>query len=502
MMRARLRWGVLVLSVAAWHATGLAGIGVNKFDIVQQYYGTANGGDGSETYRKVTLALARKAMADARLAAIPYFRFGASGYAPSVHGARGDLDLWLARPSAYWEVYDSLMDDLAAHGIRAIPSFIWNTRQMPSIVDESVRDLVTNPRSRSYQLLAQYVGEFVARYRGHPALEAYEVGNEFNLYADLDMLARCAARWGRDRCRSQGNYSTDEMIAFTGRLARLIRTLDPSRPISAGHSFPRPAAQHLRRQPEFSTRGADWTEDSEAELSAYLRQLHADFELLSIHTYTTEPLPSYFKGDYVRQISFAADVARRTGKRLFIGETGERTTEGLKAGSFLDRALKAARQEGVAYTLLWAWQFYHLSTYRTYDNVHTYSNIEPGRNDELIARIAAANGTRYPRVSTGPDTQPPQIVITWPLQCAQVAGRIEVHVTASDDAGRSPEVALHAGGRRIPLGSRPPYMASVEGLGVGEVEIEAVAMDAAGNRATWPLTVLAGGEAPGARCAR
>jgi len=81
-------------------------IGLNKFDLVKQYTGLASGGDGSARYRRVTQAMGKKAIADARDAGVTYLRVSATGFAPSAYGRPGDLDLWVKNPSAYWAQVD------------------------------------------------------------------------------------------------------------------------------------------------------------------------------------------------------------------------------------------------------------------------------------------------------------------------------------------------------------------------------------------------------------
>lgn len=474
--------------------TGVAGladgaVGVNKFDLALQYLGWASGGDGSAAYRRVTQAMARKAIVDARHSGIRYFRISATGYAPSGFGLRGDLDLWRSDREAYWQVVDRMMDDLARNSIRLIPSFVWNLRQLPAMTRETVRDFVTDPESRSYRMLDEYVSEYVARYRTHPSLLFYEIGNELNLGADLDLVKRCVASYGRSACEAQGNFTTDEMIAFTRRIAQRIRALDPSRPISSGHSFPRSSAQHLRRTPEFSPGGPDWTKDSLEDLAAYLEATHAGFEVMSVHIYEGEPLPGFLRPDAVELIALSARLARGLGKTLFIGEIGGLSTDNSSTNTFIDRALMAIGSQQVPYAALWVWQFYQTSTYRSFDHHNTYFNIEPGYSDRLIRRIATLNGTAPGGGPKTLDDLAPIVIVTWPLECAQVGPGFTVHIAASDDSGVSPRVTLQQGGRDLAVGHGPPYALAVSGLASGEQTVVASATDEAGNRATWETTV-------------
>jgi hypothetical protein len=443
--------------------------------------------------------MARKAIADAEAAGIPYFRISATGFAPSSHGRAGDLDLWRSDPRAYWTLVDQMLDDLSARRVRVIPSFVWNVRQFPSMARETVRDLVTRPQSGAYQLLEKYVSEFVTRYRSHSAILFYEIGNELNLGADLNLVQRCFSTGDAETCMATGNYSTDEMIAFTRRVAAKIRAIDPARLISSGHSFPRPSAQHLRRSPESSERGADWTKDGVDQLRTYIRDTHLDFDVVSVHIYQEHPLPSFIKGDHAELIALAARIARELGKKLFVGEVGARSDLGFESSGFLGRALDRIRIENVSFATLWVWQYYQTSTYQSFDTPATKFNIEPGYSDVLIQRIAQMNGATFPRPVHVRDNQPPIVVLTWPLECARVGGAVRVHVAASDDSGFAPKVEVVVDGRRKVLGDRPPHSATLEGLADGENEIKVEATDRAGNRSAWASAVVAGKRA-GAAC--
>jgi hypothetical protein len=478
-------------------------VGVNKFELALQYLGTASGGDGGVRYRAVTQAMARKAITDARHSGVRFFRIAPMGFAPSAYGSPGDLDLWRSDRAAYWAILDRMVAELARNDVGFVPLFVWNLYQLPSMARDTVRDFVVDPGSRSYRLLDEYLVEFVTRYRDNRALLFYEIGNELNLAADLDLVGRCVRAHGAPRCRPHGNFSTDEMISFTGRIAQRLRSLDPSRRVSSGHSFPRPSASHLRSRPEFGPTGPDWTSDTPEQLAAYLEATHAGFDILSIHVYEEHPLPAFMGSDHVETLAFASQVARRLGKILFVGEIGARSREGIPAGSFLDRALARIESQRIPYTALWAWQFYQSSTYRSFDTHATRFNIEPGYSDRLIERIARMNGVPLVQRRGKQDRSPPAVVIVWPLECQRTESSFTVHVAASDDSGIPPGVRVHAGPQGVQAGRRPPYEARFDGLAPGEHELSAIAQDGAGNLSEWTSAVVVGGTPPaGSACRR
>ena len=125
--------------------------------------------------------------------------------------------------------------------------------------------------SQSRQLLARFIGEFVDRYKRRQTILFYELTNELNLDADLDLHRRCRA--GVNAC-VLGNFTTADMTAFSRDLVPFIKSIDPSRLISSGYAVPRRPATHLARKPEFSLGGPDWTPDTPDEFGRYLLTVH------------------------------------------------------------------------------------------------------------------------------------------------------------------------------------------------------------------------------------
>jgi len=97
-------------------------------------------------------------------------------------------------------------------------------------------------------------------------------------------------------------------------IGRLIKELDPGRPLSTGHAMSRPSQWH---QDQWK-RGllpidSAWATDSLAQAEEItLRQCPDPYDLLSVHVYENDTL----------RLSNFADFAGRAGKALFAGEFG------------------------------------------------------------------------------------------------------------------------------------------------------------------------------------
>jgi hypothetical protein len=481
------------------------GVGANKYDLLRQYLGRASGGDGSAKYRKVTEAMARKALDDAGDYGIPFVRISASGFAPSKVGETGDLDLWQRAPKEYWSRVDRMMDDLDARSLYLVPVLMWNVFQFPAMSKERVSDLVKNERSASWRLLAAYVTEFVTRYRGRRTILFYELTNELNLMADLDTEGRCNRGKGGGNCEVRGNFSTEDMIAFTQRLARTVRVLDGTRAISSGFAVPRRAAEHLRRRPEWTSAAGAWEPDTEAEFVRYLLDAHAGLDIVSVHIYDTEENRRFGSKDAADLVSVVKRAADKGSKTLFVGEFGDDARKG-KEGSYSNRVLKRIAELKVPFSAVWVLEFYQTSPYESWNSEPTLFSVEPGQTDFLLRAIATTNqhfGRPIAKEQDGIDRKAPRVVLTWPLDCALLKDKQKAHAVASDNKDSLVKVEFWLGNRLLVVDGEPPYETplSVRGMDAGEHTLTARAIDAAGNRAEWSAWVFVGNAKASAACA-
>lgn len=493
----RLLLGLML--VAAFHpavAEPVPAIGLNKFDLVQQYLGTASGGDGSAAYRKVTQAMARKAIKDAGYIGAPFVRVSATGYRPvkTKSGKPGDLDLWREDPVAYWRLFDQMMSDLQASNVKLVPVFVWNMRQFPAMSGGTLTDLLTDPESASYRLLRKYVLEFVERYRNQPSLYFYELTNELNLGVDLDLVGRCRKKFPAEVCALEGNYTTAEMVAFTSRLASLIRQHDPSHLISSGFSVPRPGAEALRRAPEWLSSSSLGKKDTPEEFAKNLNDIHQGVDIVSVHLYDMEANRRFGATDATVLLDLVKKAADRAGKPLYMGEFGGPDPVSAVPGSFTDKILDKLVAQRVPYSSVWIWEFYQRAPYSTRNTKDDAFSLEPGVTDGLIKKLEISNEKLgiHPPVVPEIDKTPPQVVLTWPLECALVGNSQQVCAVASDNSGKLARVEFWLGGKRSSTVINYPYCFTldVDDLTAGEVPLVARAVDAAGNTAEFATTLV------------
>lgn len=443
----------------------------------------------SPGHRRVELAMAKKAIADAHDAGFRFLRGAVAGYWPLNFGdRRNDLALWQRDPRAYWAALDRMFDDLDRAGLRFVPTFLWQESQFAVLGHDTLNKFVTDPQSRSRQLFAEYLRQFIGRYKARPTILFYELTNEMNLLADLDLRRRCPAG-GRRPC-VWDHFSTAEMDRFARQSVALIRRLDPSRQVSSGYSIPRRAAWHLMRRPAFAPGGPDWTPDTRGEFRRYLVRIHEPFDIISVHIYPRSQNDRFGRppGEAYKLVGDAAAAAATAGKPLFVGEFGDR---GLTP--FMTQMLAALVRYKVPYSAVWTWEFYQTSTYRTHDTPATRFSLEPGYADRAIALFRKTErdlGSPPP-----PPASAPRVVLTWPLPCAAIDRPIELHAVASAGAGRVKKVEFFVNGKKIASTMQYPYTARFDpaGLGRKRVEIEARAVAPSGASASFKSPVRLNG---------
>src|SRR5712691_9420546 len=440
----------LIALIAAGATASATALGANKFDLMLDYVAPSPpAGANPEGYRRVRQAMAKKAIADAHDAGLTFFRVAVTGYSPVEFNTKAhDLTLWQSDPSRFWAALDAMFDDLDATGIRLVPSFIWNIAQFPALGNDTIATFVRDPNAASRRLLAQFIRDFIARYKERQTILFYEMGNEMNLLADLDEHKRNCKR---EPC-VWGNFTTADMNEFARDMVGLIKSSDPSRGITSGYSLPRPGATHLERRPQFAAGGPDWTPDTAAEFARYLIATDEPFDIISIHVYPEDQTRPSVRatGEHFDPIAESAKVARSAGKPLFIGEFGDPGG----ATPFMAHVLDEIVRERVDYAAIWVWEFYQMSTYTPVVRF----NVEPGYSDDIIRSLMATE--RRIGIAAPPDiTAAPRVVLTWPLPCAEIDRPIDLAAVASDPANAVKQVEFLIDGQPLASVSGPPYRA-------------------------------------------
>jgi len=499
-------WLPAIALFIVFHSPALAdmpqpSVGLTKIDLAQQYVGKASGGDGSPAYERVERAMAEKAMVDAHRLGVRFFRIAMPGYAPSTYGAPGDLDLWIKDPDQYWRAIDTMMADLRQSDIKIVPILMFNSSQFPAMTGERITDLLRNPNSRSWQMLAKYVSQFVNRYRGSGMILFYELTAELNLTADIDLLGYCAKTQKPDVCAVMSNFTTADLVAFTGRFSTLIKSLDPSALVESGFSVPRPAAEHLRRRPASAGGKVDWTQDSIDELTTNLAVINKNMDIISVHIYLGQERGRFGSPTPVDLLGVIKKAADRLGKPLFIGEFGDKNIRTAERDSFVDQTLDEIADLKVPYSTLWVWEYYQRKPYLSYDNVATLYNLEPGYTDRVLAHLVQTN-EKFGIFPPPRDSTPPQVVITWPLDCRPYTGDVPIQAVASAESGKVERVEFWLDDKMVNRAVAAPYstILQFDGLSEGNHRLVAKVYDTSGNVGEYRTVLRVADTTHGGEC--
>ncbi|XP_062501784.1 uncharacterized protein LOC134178888 [Corticium candelabrum] len=376
---------VVVIAIFAFQAIDLSvsftedthpivGVSVNIVDLLWQYINTSTGGRPA----------AIKAMQDASSRSFVFYRFAASAYWPN------ELRLWFntTTRTKYWQAFDELVGDAEKIGARLVPSIAWNQFAFCDVCKEPLQAYF-NETSCTQQAIKRFTEDLVSRYCNSSVILFWELGNEFNLLADLDMEGKhtsIAPSKGTPKIRTKAdNVSTDQMIGLYYKWTSWIRAIDPHRLISSGHAVPRASAQHLRRSYYMPQR--DWTNDSREEFEKNLIDVNRPCDIMSVHLYSIYGDNLRFNistdkhnADLLRIIKQTAD---RAGKILYLGEFGD-PLPGDRL--FTRNALRVIVEAFIEVSTVWVWEFYQTSA-----TVPANFSLIPGRDDGIIKCMQSTN---------------------------------------------------------------------------------------------------------------
>ena len=335
------------------------GFGVNYFDA---FFRTLS--DPEDTSYEAGFAELRKYN-------IPFARVMFTGFWPS------DMKLYMEDKEEYFQRMDAVVRSAEKNGIGLIPSLFWYDGCVPDLVGEP-RDQWGNPESKTHAFMRNYISEVVTRYQDSPAIWGWELGNEYNLGADLPNAAehrpKIVPHLGTLTSRSERDDLTHSMLhtAFT-EFAKEVRKYDPYRIISTGNSIPRPSSWHQREE-------NSWTKDTPEQVFEILAGQNPDpVNVISIHTYQ----------DVQDSIPQMMAMARKLKKPLFIGEFGVPGT-GAEVGEVFAHMLGMIEKERVPLAAIWVYDFGHQTDYSvTGSNERSYQLKAVGEANERIQEGAA-----------------------------------------------------------------------------------------------------------------
>ena len=355
----------------------------------------ANIPDLFERYLSDDDVAAKKMLTDAQGAGVRFARCFGTTWGPERFGLfETDRRRWLA-------AFDRMLLAADRHGIAVVPSLLFNIRMLPDYVQrktgrqEGVVGCLTSGTA-SNGLAVTYVTALVTRYRTDPRVLFWEIGNEYNLEADLSL------QW---KARPLNEVPTSDQIrAFLAQIGTVIKRLDRKHLVTSGNSDMRPAAWHLQ-QARLAHRSAadplnfplDWTKDTFAQYTEMLRFFSPPpLDLVSVHQYAPDPkqpdasdvswlLPDH---EHAVLLSWARVASQSLQQPLFVGEFGETfVLDGKPQPALWTQDFMTRLPIGTApIAAVWAWEFMQ-------DGKATPNTLTPETTPDLIGLLTTTNRT-------------------------------------------------------------------------------------------------------------
>ena len=309
-----------------------------------------------------------QALADARGAGVHLVRCWGTTWGPDSFGAfETNRERWFA-------AFDRMLEAADNADMAIVPSLLFNVNMLRQYVggasgqNESLSQYLT-PGTRSNDLALAYVTAIVSRYKNDPRVLFWEIGNEYNLEADLSTAVNN---------RPPGDVVTsDQVRGFLAQIATRIHSLDKKHYVTSGNGDMRPAAFHLReamlagRKAEHSLDFApDWTLDTFAEYQKILGFFNpSPVDILSAHQYPPDKIDTATDnrnaswlvedGVHALRMPWTQYAAASLKKPLFIGEVGQQVIADGKEqdAPWLQDYLRRAQTTDAPLVALWQWEF-------------------------------------------------------------------------------------------------------------------------------------------------
>ena len=477
--------------------------GVNMPDLAQNWLGSNTRSAAENRVRK---ALAKQIIAHAALLGATSISFSLPGYAPNSpqHLASGanDLNLWQSDPNLYWQGVDGLVAEITSHGMVFVVRH-WNDLNMfTTLTQDNVTNMMTNSQSASYQLYLQYWGQFLSRYGANPNLLMIELHGELNLLMNLDLVARCKSQQtDPTACANQGNFTTDQMIAFESRVVAFFKART-SLPIVSGMGLSPAWAEHMRASPEWTGQG-DFTGDTYDQFAQDFKQINAPFDLPGVHVYSSTDNDRFGldagNANSVTIVNDAIQIANtQMGKKLYIGEMGDQAPPSDGSWPFSQAILNLMKTGGIQYAALWVLDFYQFNLNATGGAL----DIELGEYPKLAQTLSLTNLNLGQSVFVPGSHEPvaaPSLLMTSPFDGDTVSTSTIVNLIAMTNLsadGQVSRIDLAIDGKVMSSLTHWPWRANLTGAQSykGPHVLSAVAYDSLGRQTRSSVNVSFSGQ--------
>ena len=259
---------------------------------------------------------------------IPFVRIALGYYS-------GFYDRYDQDPQGTLNKIREVLDAAEAQHVGVVLSLFWHDAALAEHVGEKRADMGEG-ESRTLAYAKEFTATIVKEFAGHRALWGWEIGNEYNLDADLcdrSLQGFLPGGFTFDNPSGRDYFTSDETAFFFEAVASTIRQYDGYRMISNGCSEMRTCAWNLHkatvRLKKDHLWDINWTQDT-----------RTDFErIVALYTPDSVDTVSFH---FQSGSSGAADPSYTLSYPVFAGE------EALTVPGFLDAYVQAAKSAGKA----------------------------------------------------------------------------------------------------------------------------------------------------------
>lgn len=454
-------------------------VGVNKSNLLFQYSGMSSGVTSAYPSSKdVVKRLAQKSITDAKELGFGYMRVMVSYFSGS------DLNLWLTNKNQYFQYVDEMLADMDANGMKIVPVLNFNAKQFADRKGESVYELFINPESQSKLLLAEFISDFVNRYKNRSTILFWELANEANNMLDLPYFNNSGTQ---DKPKSL--LSTDVWKVHMKWMCDEIRKHDRLHMISSGNSIVRPYAWNLWKN-------NSWESDTYTEFKNVLFEQNRYCDIVSIHEYyNTAGHFGYSGSNYYDYLTEVASTVNGFNKLLYIGEFGDRKTLQNPSTPEPIAVLDKIQQNNIPFASVWSWEFYNKSTYAEDDFC-----VDPSYSHDLVDKMIEVNAAfGNPQwLPEENDLTAPKVILSYPFSNSPVAEDVNIWTKASDNNRYIDRIELYVDGVLQNSTADFPFrnLLEVEGLEESMHKIEVLAYDEEQNASSDCIMLYKGVKRP------
>ncbi len=248
-------------------------------------------------------------------------RFIAGGWNPAwVH-------VWQTNAGTWWRAHDAMMAAAAKAGVYLIPSLLFHPGAYAVATGESHAS-VFQRGTRANRLAMEFVRQYVSRYKGHPNVLLWELGNEWNLGTARGPVAK------------QYFHSLAQLQQAMADVTAAIRDIDPHHLVGSGNASPPNGNGPVE--------GSTLSEQRRAFIAV---NQHVDVACLHVYANAGLLAPTRVAA-YLR--TMAAAARSDLGKPLMVGEFGEDYVTHPQA-TFVRNILGSWSSGTFPLALVWSW---------------------------------------------------------------------------------------------------------------------------------------------------